>query len=330
MNLMSSLEPYKAPWWASNAHVQTIAPTYHRTPQPIYTRQRWDTPDNDFIDLDWVNAHKINQPNQRLVILFHGLEGSSQSPYARSLMNECVQQGYTGVVVHWRSCSGEINRQPIFYHSGFSQEVDWILRRLSTLYPHSTRHVAGVSLGGNALLKWLGEQGTAAQHLISSAAAICPPHDLKAGSIALAKGFNQYVYMRHFLSTLKTKGLTKIAMYPHLNLSAEKIKTAQNFFDVDNHVTAPLHGFKNAEDYWQQSSCKQFLSLVRTPTLVLNALNDPFIPKDSLAQPHEASSSVQLTYLNQGGHVGFIHGSTRARIDWLPKYILEFLISSQT
>lgn len=315
---------YSAPWWARNAHVQTIVPTFLRTPQPIYARERWDTPDDDFIDLDWVNRDKLSTKNQRLIILFHGLEGSSQSPYARALMHECSQQGHAGAVVHWRSCSGELNRQPIFYHSGFSQEIDWVLRRFEMRYPDAQRHAVGVSLGGNALLKWLGEQGHAAHGIIHSAAAICPPHDLKAGSIALADGFNQRVYMRHFLSTLKTKGLAKAAAYPELNISAEKIKTARNFYDVDNFITAPLHGFNDAEDYWRRSSCKQFLPDITVPTLVLNALNDPFIPAHCLAQPDEVSSNVQLHYLKQGGHVGFIHGHTTPRLNWLPQHVLNF------
>ncbi len=319
---------YSPPWWAHNAHIQTIVPTFLSTPQPIYTRERWETPDDDFIDLDWVNRDKALNHNQKLVVLFHGLEGSSQSPYARALMHACACNGDSGVVVHWRSCSGELNRQPIFYHSGFSQEIDWILRRLAKQYPHSQRHAAGVSLGGNALLKWLGEQGQSAHAIIQKAAAICPPQDLKAGSIALANGFNQLVYMRHFLSTLKTKGLAKVAAYPELGISAEKIKTSRNFFDVDNFITAPLHGFKDAEDYWKRSSCKQFLPHIAVPTLVLNALNDPFIPAACLAQAHEVSRHVQLHYLEQGGHVGFIHGHTRPRLNWLPQHVLNFFHSN--
>lgn len=316
--------PYTPPWWACNAHIQTIVPTYLRAPQPSYVRERWDTPDNDFIDLDWVNHDKISKPNQKLIVLFHGLEGSSKSPYARALMHACAGNGDTGVVVHWRSCSGELNRQPIFYHSGFSQEIDWILRRLAKQYPHTQRFATGVSLGGNALLKWLGEQGHSAHDIVQKAAAVCPPHDLKAGSIALASGFNQRIYMRHFLSTLKIKGLAKAAAYPELGISVEKIKAAQNFFDVDNLVTAPLHGFKDAEDYWQRSSCKQFLCDIGIPTLVLNALNDPFIPAACLARSRDVSHHVQLHYLPQGGHVGFIHGTTYPRLDWLPQHLLSF------
>lgn len=316
--------PYRAPWWASNAHIQTILPALMRVPKPVYERERWDTPDDDFIDIDWVNRNLLAQPNARLVILFHGLEGSSDSTYARVLMNECVAQNHAGAVVHWRSCSGVMNRQAVFYHSGFSSEIDWVLRRFAQQYPNSTRHAAGVSLGGNALLKWLGEQGSDSLAVISSAAAICAPHCLKAGSIALASGFNQRVYMRNFLKTLKIKGLQKLAQHPNAPIDAARIRSANNFDDIDNAITAPLHGYRDAEDYWQRASCKSFLHNIATPTLVLNALNDPFIPAYSLAKPAQVSTAVSLEYLPHGGHVGFLYGHTRAHLTWMPQRVLDF------
>lgn len=317
---------FRPPWWAKNPHVQTILPTFLPVPLPPYERERWDTPDDDFIDIDWVNRSKLDQADQPLIILFHGLEGSSKSPYAKALMNTCVTHGYTGAVVHWRSCSGEQNRQAIFYHSGFSSEIDWILRRMADRYPHCQRYVSGVSLGGNALLKWLGEQGTQADQVVQRAVAICPPHDLKAGSIALSKGFNQKVYMKHFLSTLRNKGLQKLQAHPHAPIDANRIKKAQNFDDLDNAITAPLHGFKDAEDYWARSSSKPFMRTIGIPTLIINALNDPFIPPHSLAKPHEVSAQVQLEYPPQGGHVGFVNARSRHGIDWLPKRILQFML----
>ncbi|WP_229809650.1 YheT family hydrolase [Formosimonas limnophila] len=321
---MTTLQMYSAPWWARNAHIQTILPTFLPMPLPQYERERWETPDDDFIDIDWVNKDLVQQPNQRLIILFHGLEGSSSSPYAKALMNLCHEQGHTGAVIHWRSCSGEVNRQAIFYHSGFSSEIDWILRRMAQQFPHTRRHVAGVSLGGNALIKWLGEQRADANAIIKSAAAICPPHDLKAGAVALSKGFNQWVYMRNFLSTLKRKGLQKLTMHPNAPIDAALIQRSQNFFDLDNAITAPLHGYKDAEDYWARASCKSFMRHIQTPTLVLNALNDPFIPAESLAKRHEASTHVHLEYTTAGGHVGFIYGKTRVSLSWLPRRVMRF------
>lgn len=307
-----------------NAHLQTILPSFIRTPRPAYERERWDTPDDDFIDVDWVNRTSLQQPNQRLIVLFHGLEGSSNSSYARALMDACQQNGHTGAVVHWRSCSGEANRQVMSYHSGASDEINWILKRFSALAPNATRHAVGVSLGGNALLKWLGEQGESAQSLIQSAVAVCPPHDLKASSVALASGFNQRVYMKHFLSTLIHKGLAKAAAHPHLNLNIERIKYAQNFNDIDEYITAPLHGFKGAEDYWAHSSCKPFLRNIHVPTLVINALDDPLVPAASLAQADEISRFVHLAYSKYGGHVGFLSGRFVPKINELPQRILAF------
>lgn len=261
-------------------------------------------------------------------MLFHGLEGSSDSSYARALMDACKRGGLTGAVVHWRSCSGEANRQPMSYLSGASSEIDWVLRRFAALAPNATRHAVGVSLGGNALLKWLGEHGESAQSVIKSAVAVCPPHDLRLSSIALRSGFNQRVYMRHFLSTLVNKGLAKAAAHPYLNLNVERIKTAQNFHDIDEYITAPLHGFNGAEDYWARSSCKQFLRHIRVPTLIINALDDPLddplVPAASLAQAAEVSSSVQLAYLPHGGHVGFMSGRFLPQLDNLPQWILDF------
>ena len=325
---MPTQHSYSPPWWASNAHVQTILPTFLRTALPPYERERWDTPDDDFIDIDWVNKPLLAQQNQRFLILFHGLEGSSHSAYAKALMNTCRAHNITGAVVHWRSCSGEPNRQAIFYHSGFSAEIDWVLRRFAATYPDARRHVAGVSLGGNALLKWLGEQNTAASNIVQSAAAICPPHDLKAGSIALAKGFNQRVYMRNFLSTLKSKGLQKLASHPEAPIDADWIRRAKNFDDIDNAITAPLHGYQDAEDYWARASCKQFMRDIAVPTLVLNALNDPFIPAASLAKHDETSPCVTLEYSPQGGHVGFIQGRFAVNLNWLPQRILRFFESA--
>lgn len=316
---------YRAPWWASNAHVQTIFPALMSVPSPRYQRERWETPDNDFIDIDWVNREVLSQHNQRLIILFHGLEGSSNSTYAKAIMNECLQQNHAGAVIHWRSCSGEMNRQAIFYHSGFSSEIHWVLQRLSQIYPKAIRHVIGVSLGGNALLKWLGEQQQNSLNIIHSAAAVCSPHCLKSGAIALSNGFNQRVYMQNFLRTLKHKGLLKSMQHPHAPLNSQLIKNAQNFNDIDNAITAPLHGYLNAEDYWNRASSKPFLKTIVTPTLVLNTLNDPFIPANSLAKPNEVSPHVSLEYLKHGGHVGFLYGSTKPKLTWMPKRLLSFL-----
>lgn len=322
-------EPHQNPWWAFGPHIQTILPAFMQVPLPAYHRERWQTPDDDFVDVDWVNFDRIHLPNQRLVVMFHGLEGSSRSTYCKTMMNECVAQNMSGVVIHWRSCSGEMNSQPCFYHSGFSAEIDWILTKIARQYPHTRRHAVGVSLGGNALLKWLGEQGSAAERMVQSAAAICSPHSLKAGSVALASGFNQMVYMRNFLRTLKKKALQKKIDFPDAPINTQLVRAARNFNELDDAVTAPIHGYLNAHDYWARASSKQFLSAIETRTLVLNSLNDPFVPAQSLARADEVSAKVALKYTHKGGHVGFMHGKTRTRLDWLPQHVLSFLTATE-
>lgn len=189
---------YRSPPWLPGGHLQTIVPLARKGPLPDYLRERWETPDGDFIDLDWLALH----PGAPLVVLFHGLEGSSGSHYARVLMRELARIGWNGVVPHFRGCSGQPNRLARAYHSGDSAEIDWILRRIAASWPGAPIHAAGVSLGGNALLKWLGEQGRAARQVIEAAAAICPPLDLNISGHALGCGLNR-MYTRNFLSTLK-------------------------------------------------------------------------------------------------------------------------------
>lgn len=308
-------EPYRAPAWLPGAHAQTVWPAL-LCPRPAvtYRRERWDTPDGDFIDLDWIGPELSNAP--ALVVLFHGLEGSSGSHYARALMAQTAAQGLAGVVVHFRGCGGELNRLPRAYHSGDSAEIDWILRRLRTALPSAAPLlVAGVSLGGNVLLKWLGEQGHDAI-FVAAAVAFCPPQSLQAGAVALKQGFSR-LYARNFLVSLKRKSLQLAHRFPGL-LDVSRVRSARDFFDFDEHVTARLHGFRSAIDYWQRCSCRQFLGGIEVPTLIVNALNDPFLPAQFLAQPREVSARVSLEYPATGGHVGFARGALPGRLDWLP------------
>jgi hypothetical protein len=254
------------------------------------------------------------------MVLFHGLEGSSDSHYARTLMAAALGRGLDGVVIHFRGCSGEPNRLPRAYHSGDSDEADWVLRRLAARRSAAGRSgpllVAGVSLGGNVLLKWLGERGTDAG-FVAAAAAVSPPQDLHAGAIALSKGFNR-LYTANFLKTLRAKSLAMLDRHPGL-FDRARVAASRDFFDFDELVTAPLHGFEGAIDYWRRSSCRQFLGGIAVPTLVINALNDPFLPASALAAPAEASRAVTLEYPASGGHVGFLTGAPPGRLDWLPR-----------
>ena len=227
--------------------------------------------------------------------------------------------GVVGVVVHFRGCSGENNRMPRAYHSGDSAEMDWILRRLRSEFPAVDRmHVTGVSLGGNVLLKWLGEQEKQAGEVISSAVSVSAPVDLLAGANSLAKGFNR-VYTRMFLNTLIPKSIEKIKRFPELG-KIEDIAACKDFFDFDNRVTAPWHGFRDAEHYYAVSSAKPLLKHIAVPTLMIHAKNDPFMSGQHLPGPHEVSPLVNCLFTDHGGHVGFADGrNLRLGLDWLPK-----------
>ncbi len=284
------------------------------------TRQTWSTPDGDFIDLDFL-ASQPASPQAPIWVIFHGLEGSSGSHYARALLAHARDLGHLAVVPHFRGCSGRMNLAPRAYHSGDSAEIDWILRRIAGDHPGRPVRAVGVSLGGNALLKWLGEEGGQAR-CVAAAAAICPPQNLRAGAVSLAQGFNR-VYSEYFLRSLRPKSLAMLERFPGL-LDAQRIRQARTFFDFDDAVTAPLHGFAGCEDYWARSSCRQFLPGIRIPTLVINALNDPFMPRQALASADEASSSVTLEYPKNGGHVGFPGSARLGAIDWIGARLSKF------
>jgi len=311
---------YAAPRWLPGGHLQTIYPaTCIAKPQVAYRRERWATPDGDFIDVDFVDG----KPGHPFVVLFHGLEGSSNSHYARALMSDIAALGWSGAVPHFRGCSGEMNHAPRFYHSGDAEEVNWIVRRLAAdrkKHLSSRFYAVGVSLGGNALLRWLGESQHQAD-IVDAACAISAPLDLAGGGAALSRGVNM-IYTRVFLQTLKPKCLQKLKQFPGLFDQATMLR-ARNLYEFDNIVTAPLHGFRDTDDYWHRASAKHVLSDIAVPTLVLNAQNDPFLPKHHL--PQTASQHVTLEYPKEGGHVGFAMGGPPGRLNWLPQRILPFL-----
>jgi predicted alpha/beta-fold hydrolase len=327
--------PYRAPRWLAGGHLQTILPAIAaRAPTVRYARERWDScgpdglPDGDFIDVDWI-ADRHGEPRwiegAPLVALFHGLEGSSQSGYCRALMGALAARGWNGCVPHFRGCSGEINRLPRAYHSGDSAEIDWILKRLAARRPPRL-YAAGVSLGGNALMKWAGEQGDAARSVVRAVASVCSPLDLAASGQALGQGFNM-LYTRMFLATMKRKSAAKAARFPGL-FDALRMQQAGNLYEFDNVVTAPLHGFRDTADYWSRASAKPWLRHIAVPALVLNATNDPFVPAESLPLATAVAPCVVLDQPPEGGHVGFGRGRfTGLRIDWLPHRLLHFFES---
>ena len=319
------MTPYRAPAWLPGGHAQTIWPIVRKGAPPSYRRERWDTPDGDFIDVDWLAA--AEEAGAPLVVLFHGLEGSSASHYAGALMRALAQRGWAGAVPHFRGCSGEPNRLPRAYHSGDSAEIDWILRRLRARFPQRTLFAAGVSLGGNALLKWAGEQESGARDVVQAVAAVCAPLDLTAAGRALQEGFS-LLYARHFLVTLKASSAAKLARFPGL-FDGQRMRRAQTLYEFDDAVTAPVHGFRDAGDYWRRASSKPWLPGVRLPALVLSALNDPFLPRQALPGAQEVAASVTLEYPAGGGHVGFVTGPFPGHLDWLPQRLLAFFESQR-
>jgi uncharacterized protein len=313
---------YHPPRWLIGRHAQTIWPSLVASkPDVSFRRERWNTPDADFIDIDIVDAPDQSKPNVPTLVLFHGLEGSSQSAYARTLMAGAKQKNWRGMVAHFRGCGGENNRLLRAYHSGDSDHIDFVLCETKAKFPMSPLYIAGVSLGGNAMLKWLGLMGSSAS-FVKGAFAISPPHDLEAGAVVLSKGFSQN-YADNFLSTLKEKTRQKADRFPGaLNLDA--VLAAKTFFEFDQLVTAPIHGFSSCYDYWRRSSCKQYLGGITVPTTILNALNDPFQPIHALAVPNEVSRKVTLDYPAKGGHVGFLQGWIPGHQQWLCNRVFSF------
>lgn len=318
---------FSAPSWLPTGHLQTIYPALFVSLQDVhYRRERWELDDGDFIDVDWVNADNVLSANQATVVLFHGLEGSSQSHYSKALMAEVSQKGWRGVVIHFRGCSGEPNRLPRAYFAGDSAEIEGMLTRVKSAVGSSPIYAVGVSLGGNALLKWLGEKGECAGFLVAKAAAVSAPMDLGAAAKRLGSGLDRWLYTPMFVKTMKAKALAKTQRFPNI-LEIEKVNNASTIHEMDRYVTAVLHGFENEVDYYAKNASKPWLPHIDVPTLIINAKNDPFIPALSLPSISEVSSAVTLKYPEEGGHVGFVHAPFPGRIDWLPKRLLSFFAS---
>ncbi len=316
------MKPYRAPWWLPGGHVQTLyAYFFARKPRVVYRRERWEMPDGDFLDLDWIDGDAAKP----LLVLFHGLEGSSRGHYALALMHATGCLGWRGVAVNFRGCSGTPNRLPRAYHSGDSAEIDRVLRHLKSCAPSVPVYAAGVSLGANALLKWLGESGMTAQEVICAAAAVSAPVDLADAGRRLDRGFNRYTYTRHFLHTLRQKTLEKIAAH-RLPITARAVDAAKTLYAFDDLYTAPMHGYRDANDYWQRASSKPWLNAIAVPTLIVHAHNDPFLSAGTYADAGQLSAAIALELPHQGGHVGFVNGPFPGELTWLPNRILDFFI----
>jgi predicted alpha/beta-fold hydrolase len=333
---------YRAPWWLPGGNLQTIWPALYARrvfgAHPAYRRERWTAPDGDFVDADWlipVRPEPVEGPAAStssartevpLLVLFHGLEGSSRSHYSEAFADFAAERGLAFVIPHFRGCGGELNAGPRAYHSGDHEEIGWMLARLRE--SHRGPIVAvGVSLGGNALMRWAGEAGDSAARFVSAIASVSSPLDLAAGSFAIGRGFNRVVYTTMFLRTMKPKALRKLEQHPGL-FDGVRLAAARDLHEFDDIFTAPLHGFRDADDYYARASARPHLHRVRIPALALNALNDPFVPRASLPQAGEVGEYMTLWQPAEGGHVGFPDGRMPGHVRTMPDRVGHWLLGA--
>ena len=311
---------FKPAWWLHNTHLQTLWSTFfkHR-PELALNTDRLELVDGDFIDIS--STKNIRQ--KPIVLILHGLEGTLESHYAKPLIKLLEDNGYGVCFMHFRGCSGEINRLKRSYHSGDSADLQTVVEYIKIKYQQSPFAVIGFSLGGNVLLKWLGEQKYAA--CTTTAIAVSVPFRLKDAADRLEKSFSR-VYQKHLINSCQNKYKQKDSKIS-LNL-VEDIECVNTFFEFDDKITAPLHGFKNADDYYTKSSSHQFLSTIKKPTLILHAEDDPFMWKSTPPNADEISESVHFELSKSGGHVGFISGKYPwAATYWADQRILKWLAS---
>jgi hypothetical protein len=305
-------------WWLRNRHAQTIwRRMVGRTPRVAYRRDRLETPDGDFIDLDWIDGPTLYR-DAPLVMVLHGLEGSSRAKYVLGFLSNASARGWDGVAVNFRSCSGELNRLARFYHSGETGDLDWLVPTLIARSPRRPVTLVGFSLGGNVLLKWLGERCDTVPEQVRAAVAVSVPYDLGVAAHRVDHGFGR-LYGQVFLRTLKAKTLAKAVRFPGL-VDIGRVRGLSSFAAFDEHVTAPIHGFTGAQDYWTRSSCVPWLDRITRPTLLISAADDPFLPSTYWPRAAVARSSwLEADFSERGGHVGFVQGPW----PWSPSYWVD-------
>ena len=323
---MLPLDP--APIWLPGGQAQTVWPALfsrrHDPGQPIaYRRVRHTTPDGDFVDIDWLDGTPVRD-GAGLLVLFHGLEGSSRSHYALAFADWARHHGWACAVPHFRGCSGEMNLAPRAYHSGDHAEIGWMLDTVRRSHGGGPVVAVGVSLGGNALLRWAQEAGSQAGRIVRAVASVCSPIDLAAAGHAIGRGLNRHLYTPMFLRTMKPKALAKLAQHPGL-FDADQLRQARDLYAFDNLFTAPLHGYRDTEDYWLRASAKPRLAEICIPALVLNARNDPFVPADCLPAANAVGRHVTLWQPDHGGHVGFASGAWPGDVRGLPRAVMGWL-----
>lgn len=314
---------FKPAWWLPNPHLQTLWPAVIRRniKNLELERERLELPDGDFIDLDWVDKN-LQGP---LVIILHGLEGSIDSHYAKGMLLAIHQQGWRGVFMHFRGCSGEPNRLERGYHSGETTDFGFLVQTLREREPATPLGAIGYSLGGNVLLKWLGE--TASKNYLKAAIAISVPFELHKAAERIQEGFSRF-YQWYFLKCLRDRLEEKFQKYPP-SIDFSFLATVETMRDFDNKLTAPLHGFIDANEYYTTASSRQYLGAIQVPTLIVHAKDDPFMTEDVIPKVMELSEYVKLEVTEAGGHVGFVGGKYPWKpVYWLeervPKFLMEF------
>ena len=318
---------FKPAWWLKNPHLQTLYPAlFRKNTAPALRRERLVTSDNDFVDIDW-----CGEGNNPLVILLHGLTSSSQSVYIKGLQAVLLRQNFRSVALNFRGCSGESNHSARCYHSGDTQDIQFLYQVLRQREPKTPFAAIGFSLGGNVLLKWLGEQGENLD--LFAAVAVSVPLVLSTCATKLDSGFSK-LYRANLLKELKVYIADKQRHLEKLGLKQEAEKLKQvgdlskitSFWEYDERVVAKLHGFKSAQDYYHRSSSRQFLKNIAVPTLIIQAVDDPFMTAEVIPKLEELSPCMQLEVTQGGGHVGFVSGKNPFKpFYWLEKRIPEFL-----
>jgi uncharacterized protein len=309
---------YRPAWWIPGAHAQTLWGKFFRARRALSLRtERWNTPDGDFIEVQRLEA-PAGAPR---LFLLHGLEGGVRSHYVAGFFEQAKDRGWAADLLIFRGCGEHPNERPRFYHSGDTGDLAFALERVLIETSEVPIVLAGVSLGGNVLLKFLAERGSALSDRIRAAAAISVPFDLERSARFISTGFSR-IYGRHFLRTLRAKAMAKLVQYPRL-FDRQRLAHAQSIYEFDDAVTAPVHGFADARDYYTKSSSLPLLTRIAIPTLLLSAVDDPFLPAAVLAQVRNTASdnaNLTLEFSDHGGHVGFVAG----RWPWRPFYYAEW------
>lgn len=316
---------YRAPWWLRNPHLQTLwGPLSRRPPVVATRREEWETPDGDAIQVDRLDPPADDQAGfaPRLIVL-HGLEGTARSHYARGTLAEAARRGWGADLLLFRTCGGTLNRLRRSYHSGDTGDLTFVVDRVLVEAPRAPLLLAGFSLGGNVLLKWLGERGPDLPTRARAAAAVSVPFDLARGVRHLGQGFAR-IYQAHFLRSLRRKAYAKLARFSDYADRA-RLASARTLYDFDDAVTAPVHGFAGADDYYARSSALGYLSRIRLPTLLMSAVDDPFLPAavlDEVRAIARTTPALTVEFSPRGGHVGFVSGAP-----WRPLYYAEWRLA---